>query len=151
MEKVLIALDFNPAAEKVATAGYRVAKALGAEITLVHVIADPAYYAMDYSPIMGYTGQYTAGALEMVDDIKKEVAKFLASAAGHLGDKNIKTAVLEGETQHAILEYAGEIKAGLLVLGTHAHHGLDRIFGVDTAQYVLKHTKVPMLAIPTEE
>jgi nucleotide-binding universal stress UspA family protein len=57
MKNILIALDYDPSAEKIAEAGYALAKAIGAKVTLIHVIADSAYYStLEYSPVMGYTG-----------------------------------------------------------------------------------------------
>lgn len=58
MKKICIALDYNPSSEKVAQTGYTYAKALGAETTLVHVIENAVYYAMDYSPFMGYDSPF---------------------------------------------------------------------------------------------
>ena len=40
-KKVLIALDYNPTAQKVAEVGFSMAKSMNAEITLLHVISDP--------------------------------------------------------------------------------------------------------------
>jgi phosphomannomutase len=57
MKKVLIALDYNPTAQKVAEAGFSMAKAMGAEVVLLHVVTDPVYYSSaEYSPIMGFSG-----------------------------------------------------------------------------------------------
>nr|AUN35656.1 universal stress protein [uncultured bacterium] len=151
MKKILIAIDYNPSAEKVAAAGYALAKSLQAEVTLIHVITEAAFYAMDYSPIMGYAGGYTTGTMEVIDDIKKEADNFLAASVKHLGDDKINTKVLEGDITEAILNYSVESNADLIVLGTHSHHGLDRLFGTDTAAYILKHSKIPVLAIPTDE
>jgi len=47
MKKILIALDYNPSAQKIAEAGHALSKALGAEVCLTHVIGDTAYYAME--------------------------------------------------------------------------------------------------------
>jgi len=44
MKKVLIALDYNPTAQKVAEVGFSMAKSMNAEITLLHVITDPVFY-----------------------------------------------------------------------------------------------------------
>ncbi len=151
MKKILIAIDYTPAAEKVAEAGYALAKAIRAEVVIVHVITEPAYYAMDYSPIMGYSGGYTSGTLEMADAIKKEAENFLAAAVKHLNDSSITTKVLEGDTTDAIIEYSKEWNADLIVLGSHSHHGLERLFGTHVASHVLKHSKIPLLAIPTDE
>ena len=151
MKKILIAIDYTPSAEKVAETGYALAKALKAEVAIIHVITEAAFYAMDYSPIMGYNGGYTTGTIEMAEDIKKEAENFLAASVKHLGDNSIATMVLEGETTDAILKYSIEWNADLIVLGSHSHHGLDRLFGTDTASFILKHSKIPLLAIPTED
>jgi len=53
VKKVLIALDYDPTAQKVAEKGFVLAKTMGAEVILLHVITDPVYYAStEYSPIM---------------------------------------------------------------------------------------------------
>lgn len=151
MNKIVIALDYNPSATRVAETGYALAKDTRSELAIVHVITDPSWYAMDYSPIMGYQGGYTSGTMEVIDEIKKEAENFLAATVKHLGGDNITTAVLDGGVADAILKFSAEWEAGLIVLGSHSHHGLDRIFGTDTAAYILKHSKVPVLAIPTTD
>ena len=40
MKKVLIALDYDPTAQKVAETGFSLAKTMGAEVILLHVISD---------------------------------------------------------------------------------------------------------------
>ena len=40
-KKVLIDLDYNPTALKVAEVGYSIAKAMGAECLLVHILSTP--------------------------------------------------------------------------------------------------------------
>jgi nucleotide-binding universal stress UspA family protein len=151
MKKVLIALDYNPSAEKVAALGYEVARSMNAEITLVHVITDPTYYALEYSPIMGYQGSYTDNSIALVEDIKKEAEKFLTASVNHLGNSNIKTAVIEGETTDSILQYALDWGADLIVMGSHTHTGLERLLVTDVAADILKRSKIPLLTIPTDE
>eukprot|EP01045_Picozoa_sp_COSAG04_P042438 COSAG04_NODE_13406_length_607_cov_1.429134_2_plen_60_part_01 len=60
MKKVLIALDYNPSAQLIAEKGYQLAKAMQADVCLIHVVADAGYYSVDYSPIMGCGGFNTA-------------------------------------------------------------------------------------------
>lgn len=42
LKRVLIALDYNPSAQKVAEVGYSIAKALGAECMLLHILSTPS-------------------------------------------------------------------------------------------------------------
>jgi len=150
MKKIIIALDYNPSAQKVAEKGYEIAKALHAEITLVHVIADVSYYGVAYSPIMGYQGSFTEEAIGLATDIKKEAKQFLSASVKHLGDETVKTKVLEDDdTENAIIHYSVQHKADLIIMGSHSHKGLSKIFATDTAAHVLKHSPIPLLIIPT--
>ena len=56
IKKVLIALDYDPTAEKVAETRFSLAKSMGAEAVLMDVISPVYYSSTGYSPIMGYTG-----------------------------------------------------------------------------------------------
>jgi nucleotide-binding universal stress UspA family protein len=124
---------------------------MGAEVTIVHVITDAAYYAIDYSPIMGYQGGYTAGTVELIEDIKKEAELYLAASVKHLGDPQIKTVVLEGDTIDSIITFSQNWPADLIVMGSHSHRGLERLFVSDVATHVLKQSKIPLLIIPVED
>ena len=151
MKKVVIALDYSPGAQKVAEAGYAFVKDMQAQVCLVHVVADAAYYSIDYSPIMGYEGLNTAHTLQLVEELKGEAGKFLEASAFHLKGSGIETRVLEGPPADAILEFAGEWGADLLIMGTHSRSGLEKLLMGNVASNVLKHTHVPLLVIPNRE
>ena len=151
MKKICIAIDFSPSSEKIATIGYQYAKALNAEIILVHAIYEAAYYSTDYDPIMGYDGFLIRSSIQFVEDLKNEAHKFLDATIKHLGDKSIKTFILEGETANAILNFANEQKVDLLVIGTHSHSKLENLFMGNIAVSIVKNSTIPMLIIPTKE
>jgi nucleotide-binding universal stress UspA family protein len=57
VKTVLIALDYDPTSQKIAEDGFSLAKAMSAEVILLHVITDSTYYsALEYSPIVGFWG-----------------------------------------------------------------------------------------------
>jgi len=152
MKKILIALDYNASAQKVAAAGYALAQAMDGELALIHVITETAYYALDYSPIMRYEGGYTAGTIAVADDIKKEAHFFLSAIVNQLGNNRIKIKILEGSnTTDAILDFVKDWNADLLVMGSHRHKGIERLLVTDLAVHILKHSKIPLLTIPTDE
>jgi len=153
MKKVLIALDYSPAAEKIAETGYALAKATGAEVTLIHVVAEPDYYStLDYSPIMGYTGFTSPDMLTLVDDteLKNASRDFLEQSKKHLGDESIAIMLGEGECAEAILKAAADLSADIIVMGTHSRRGLDKILMGSIAEKVLNHSDIPLLIIPTK-
>jgi len=155
MNKVLIALDYNPSAQKIAETGFTLAKAMKADIVLLHVMADPAYYAAyEYSPIMGFNSNFISPETlppDTVDDIKKAAVEFLTSSKEHLGDAAIQTLALEGEVAATIVKTAKEIQADIIVLGSHSRRGLEKILMGSVAEKVLHHSSIPLFIIPTKE
>lgn len=153
-KKVLIALDYNPTAQKVAEAGFSMAKSMNAEITLLHVITDPVlYYPSGYSPIMGFDGNMDMGPLQLesADALKNASLQFLDKSRQHLGDKTIKTIVKEGNFADSILETAKELHADIIVLGSHSRRWAENILMGSVTERVLHHTSVPLFIVPTKK
>jgi len=150
MKKVLIAIDYNPAAQKIAETGFEYARAMNAETCIVHAIADIAYNSEEYSPIMGFEGFSPDGVFKDLEEQENEASRFLAAVVKHLGDSNIKIKVLDGKTFEAILQYAVEYKADLIVMGANNHSGFEKILG-DVIAKVIKHTEIPILIVPTDK
>ena len=150
MEKVLIAIDYNLCAQKIAETGFEYARAMKAEVCIVHAIADIAYYSMEYSPIMGFEGFRADSSFETEEQQQNEANRFLAAVVKHLGGSNIKTKVLDGKTAEAILQYACEYKADLIVIGAHSHNGIEKIMG-NVAAKVIKNAVIPTLIVPADK
>lgn len=150
MKKLLVAIDYDPSAEKVAETGYSLAKALGADLILLHVIAEPSYYAsLEYSPIMGFTGFTDPQIPELVEaELKKEAQRFLDQSKKHLDDDAIKTLVLEGTFAEAILQAAKDEEADIIVMGRHSRRGLDKLLTGSVVEKVLHHSSIPLFIIP---
>ncbi len=99
MKKVLIALDYDPTAQKVAEVGFSLAKAMNCKVILLHVIADATYYSMiEYSWVSGYMGFTDTDAKHLFDGgLKKAMKLYLDKSKHHLGDNSIQTLVKEGD------------------------------------------------------
>ncbi len=154
MKKILIALDYDPTAQKVAEAGFSLAKSMKAEITLLHIISDPVYYSsVEYSPVMGFTGYMEMGQMQSVTiaRLKEASLQYLEKTKEHLGDKKIQTMVSEGDFADSILQTAKEIKADLIVMGTHSRKWLENILMGSVAEKVLHHSSIPLYIIPTKK
>lgn len=151
MKKVLICIDYNPTSENVADYGYKLAQSLNAEVCLLHVIADVQYYGVQYPTFMGYEGFDTEVDLNIGREMHQVAENFLETVKTHLNDPAVTTKVLEGNTADVILEYANTCNADIIVLGTHSHSILEKIFIGDVASKVLKHTKIPVYMVPTKK
>jgi nucleotide-binding universal stress UspA family protein len=153
MTKVLIALDYDPTAQKVAEAGFSMAKTMNAEVILLHVITDPVYYSStEYSPIMGFDGFMNTDQfqLDSVDGLKKAASYFLDKTKHHLGDDTILTLVEEGDYAESIVKTAKRMHADIIVIGSHSRKWLENIVMGSVTEKVLHLTSIPLFIVPTK-
>jgi nucleotide-binding universal stress UspA family protein len=156
MKKVLIALDYEPSAEKIAQTGYTLATGLNATIVLLHVIAEPAYYSsMEYSPIMGFSGFMDTINVNVSETVSKNLnelsQEFLDKSKEHLGNSDIETMIAEGDFAATIVESAEKVQADIIVMGSHTRRGLDKLLMENVAEKVLHLSKVPVFVIPLKD
>jgi len=144
MKKVLIALDYDPSAKKTAEAGYGFAKAMDAEIILLHVYVDLVAYSLKYLNMEPMQ-------LEGVYDVKNSAQKFLEKTKHHLGDETIQTIVKEGDLAGSILKTAKELDVDVIVMGSHSRRWLEDILMGSVTASVLRKTTIPLLIIPTKK
>ena len=152
--KVLITLDYDPTARKVAETGFSLAKTMEAEVVLMHVISDPTYYSsIDHIKILGFAGHMDTSSLQLdnMEGLEKTAQQFLDKLKHHLGDKTIQTMVKEGDSAGSILKTAKEIHADVIVMGSHSRRFLEKIIMGSVTEKVMSSTEIPLLIIPTKK
>ena len=153
MNKVLIALDYNPTAQKVAEVGYSISKAMGADCMLLHILSTPIIYtSVNYDPIMGFSGFEALENYQLnADLLSKSANKYLDKVKKHLGDSNVETIVKEGEFDDQIMETAKSYNADLIVMGTHSQQWLEKILVGSTTESIIQISKIPIVIVPTKK
>ena len=154
MKKVLITLDYDPTAQKVAETGFSMAKAMNAEVILLHVMVEPVYYSTpEFSPIMQFSGFVDIKKKLSVgmEELKKAALDFLDKARHHLGDKTIQTLVDEGDIAESIIKVAKDSHADIIVVGSHSRKWLENILMGSVTEKVLHHTSIPLFIVPTKQ
>lgn len=153
MKKLLIALDYDPTAQRVAETGYALAKALDARVTLLHVMSDPLYYtSAGFSPVMGFSGYIDMGPM-MVDSAEQLInssMQFLEKTREHLGDETIHTMLKEGDFAESIIEAANELNSDIIVIGSHGRKWLEKILMGSVTEKVISLTNKPLYVVPTK-
>jgi nucleotide-binding universal stress UspA family protein len=144
IKKVLIAVDYDETSQKVAEAGFSMAKAMNAETILLHVISEQPVYYSSYT----YMRELK---VDILKDLKKSTQDFLDKTKKHLGDDSIKTILKEGDIADTIIVTAVEIKADIIVMGTHSRKWLESILLGSEAEKVLKMTTKPLFIVPTKK
>jgi nucleotide-binding universal stress UspA family protein len=146
----MIALDYNPTAQKVAEDGYAIAKAMNAEVILLHVVFDLDIYSSVYANL-GVWQIVANDVIDVFENDNKSAHKFLNRAKHHLGDTSIQTLLKEGDTTQMILITATEMKADCIVMGSHSQKWLENIVMGSVTKEVLRKTTIPLFIIPIKK
>ena len=144
IQKVLIAMDYDETSQKVAEVGFSMAKAMNAETILLHVISEQPVYYSTYT----YMRELR---VDILGDLKKSTQEFLDKSKKYLGDDSIKTVLKEGEIAETIMNTAKELKADVIVMGSHSRKWLENIILGSEAEDVLKKTTIPLFIVPTKK
>ncbi|MBI2316782.1 MAG: universal stress protein [Betaproteobacteria bacterium] len=134
---------------KAVTEAARLAKALGAELLVVHV----------RSPIE-IPHHVEGGALsrlgegKVMEEIEDEERQLLDDAIDTAASAGVaaKAAFVAGyEPYEAIIRVSREQNCDLIVMASHSRHGLPRLFLGSETQKVLAHTGTPVLVVRRTE
>lgn len=140
IEHILVALDGSEMGEKVLPVAADIARATGADLTLLHVVASTATMGPRLFSIMP---DDVVTAMEMADAYLEDVKDRL-SAQG----LEVQAQVAEHEVpSHAITEISGRIGANLIAMATHGYGGLRRALLGSVADKVLRSSPLPVLLV----
>lgn len=154
IKSVLITLDYDQTAQKVAEMGFLIASAMKAEVVLLHVVSDPTYYSStEYSPMTGFNGYMDTVPLQLknIGSVKKASQFFLDNTKHQLGDESIQTVIEEGELTKAILKTALKYSSDMIVMGSHSRKWLNDTVMGSTTNDVLNKTSIPIFIVPTRK
>ncbi len=146
VDTLLVPVDFSACSLLVTHQAADLAARLGSRLVLLHVAELPPGLPADalVAP-EGVSG--TAGSL-VATDARARLAPFLAAAAGR--SVPAEALVRAGPVVKTILAVADEVRAGMLVLGTHGRSGLARVVLGSVAESVVHEAKVPVVLLRRE-
>jgi len=135
---ILVPTDFSVTCENAFKHAVKLANHPETRIFLLHVIEDkPPKYPRDVREEYERVHEY-----QKMNTLLEE---FIATHEA----KNVEPIVRKGNLFETINNVAEEIKADLIVLGTHGKSGMQKIFG-SYALKVIDHTNVPVLVVHEE-
>jgi nucleotide-binding universal stress UspA family protein len=140
LRQVLVPVDFTETSERALSYALELARKFEASITILHAYQIPVYGFPD--------GAYITAA---------DVAAQLSTAAQGRLDSIIESQKLAGVPMVSVLRdgvaweeinaVAQEIKADLIIIGTHGRRGLARALLGSVAENVIRTAKIPVLVI----
>lgn len=145
---ILISTDGSEVAQKGLDQGLSLAKALGAEATIITVTERfPAYAAGG----LGFEYAWTDTTLAEYASGQEEAAKSILAAAKQAADRFGVSAqtvhVKDAQPAEAIIETAKSRNCGLIAMSSHGRRGLGRLVLGSVTSEVLAHSSVPVLVV----
>jgi universal stress protein A len=143
--KFLVPIDFSEHSKKTVESATQLAVLTGGNITLLHVFQVPNY------PAAFYQGLYTEHEQVkiQVDSLKREANAQLALVIEQIVARGLEAHPLLriGNPYDEIVSAAKEIRADLIVIGSHGHAGLERFLLGSTAERVVQYAPCPVLIV----
>ena len=139
MDRILCPVDLAPFSRRALEHAALLARWYEAELHALYV-----------SPLLPTLLGFPSGLPRGLDaaqaeEVERELARFAAGAAN---GQPVRSVLRSGEPTTEILQYAGEVRADLLVVGTHGRTGFDRLMLGSVAEKVLHKAACPVLTVP---
>jgi nucleotide-binding universal stress UspA family protein len=138
---ILVAVDGSECSVFAATRGLELAKALGANVTIVTVT--PTWKSLELSELaLGHTEQeYEQKARARGDNHLQHISELAKKA----GVKSEAVQVMHARPYQAILDTAEKYGCDLIVVGSHGRRGLEGLLLGSEASKVVMRSKVSVL------
>ena len=138
-ERILVATDFSDSSRQPLELALQIAEKFGSELTLVHSWEAPSY-------------SYGGGLyfpVDMVAPIEHAAVARLEEAMTELKQRfpAAKSLIRAGVPWEEVLNAATQLKADLIVMGTHGRRGLERALLGSVAEKVVRMARVPVLTV----
>ena len=160
MKCILVPIDFSNATLPVIDLARHLAKALSAEIHLIHVkelaaAATPGTleYGLagmpELAPMAGVPVPGFEPIPEAISEDESQTSK-LAKWQEEIARDGIKVSLVEptGTVAEEILNQGDELNADLIVMGTHGHSAMYNLLVGSVTKGVLKRSTRPVLLVP---
>lgn len=146
ISKVVTPIDFSDNSRLIAESSAYFAGKFGASMNLVFVVQNFEDYSGFFVPQMTLPtleGELVESADTKMVSFKKEIIDFVEDA----GVSELNYKVLIGDVGEQIVEYAIDISADMIIMGTHGYKGLEKIMFGSVADKVVRSAICPVMTI----
>ncbi len=141
IQKVLFPVDPAGLSARVVPQVIAMARQWNAEVHLLHVVSTLTNYTVFYVP----HPSLDTFEPQPQDQAKRHLEDF---ADEYFADyPHVKRVVARGDPAEEILKYIETEKVDLVIMGTHARKGLDRVLFGNVADEVARNSSVPVMIV----
>lgn len=138
-KRILVATDFGDASAQALELALELAARYDSELTLIHVWEFPSYEYLDGMPVPSDYAERVGAAASA------RMAGTVHAIEGRC--RTVKSIVRMGTVWVDVLNAVEDIKADLLVLGTHGRRGIERAILGSVAERLVRASPVPVLTV----
>jgi nucleotide-binding universal stress UspA family protein len=139
IQHLLVPTDFGDASNRALELALALAAKLDGRITLLHATTLPPFYYAAYAEGLSWpTDELEGQARKELDTLVTRTRERHAKVEGQL---------MAGEPWESILEAATELRADLIVMGTHGRRGLPRALLGSVAEKTVRLSPIPVLTV----
>ena len=146
IKNVVTPIDFSDNSRLIADSSIYMASRYEAALHFVFVVQNFEDYSGFFVPQMHVPNleeELMTGAEERMERFIEE----MSSVAKELGVRGITHKVLMGDVAEQIVDYATEIQADMVIMGTHGYKGLEKIMFGSVADKVVRSALCPVTTI----
>ncbi len=143
---VVTPVDFSDNSRLIAESAAYMAGTFGAEMHLIYVVQNFEDYSGFFVPqltLPNLEEELLEGAEGKMKTFCSDIAEFCKKS----GVKKVENKVFMGDVGEKIVEYAGEIDASMVIMGTHGYKGLEKIMFGSVADKVVRSASCPVMTI----
>jgi nucleotide-binding universal stress UspA family protein len=152
-KKILVCLDGSEMAESILPYAMQEAEYFDSQLVLFSVISEPALISLAVPGIPSVQVDPGRVAQRILED-EKEAEEYLKNLAAKLqAEKRLRViyASMRGAAGPSIVEYCVKEEIELISIATHGRSGPGRVVLGSVADYVIRHSSLPILLIrPTK-
>lgn len=141
IKNILIPVDFSATSMLALEHATFMAKLYKANITLLHVLETYTYKVELYN-----FQPYAADSEKFVESLKEKLNELAEKLTSEIGSR-VNVVIKNGKMASSVFEVSNEIKADLVVLGTHGAKGIEEFFIGSNAFRVVTESTVPVISV----
>lgn len=139
--KILCAIDFSNVCEQIAAHAAQQAQCAGAEVTLVYATPSLLQQYAEAELPHEYFQKIEAAQVRRAEQGMKDLL------AKYFPDGKADFIIEQGDPTDVILDVAREKNAGMIIVGTNGHRGIQEFVLGSVADRVIKHSPIPVLSV----
>lgn len=135
---ILSPVDFSETSDHALDYAVELAQKLGAQVHIIHVW-QPLTYAVADGVYIPTSEHLSNQVFDLQEKLDKQVARY--------ADRGVTGRLIEGVPYMTIVQTAEEMKADLIVMGTHGRTGLMHLLLGSVAERVVRLSPIPVLTL----